>query len=93
MMVLTAEIEPDFECLVDVQVPFVEDVRPFQFPPLGTVRTVSGRTLDQHRHLPTPAMDQLMSDYVDSMDLSQFGTDEYGCVSSAALPLPSCFSC
>lgn len=89
MMVLAAEIWPDFECLVDVQVPFVEDVRPFQFPPLGTVRTVSGRTLDQHHHIPTPAMDQLMSDYVDSMDLSQFGTDEDGCVSCPHAVQPS----
>ena len=78
MMVLAPEIETDFECLIDVQVPFVEDIRPYRFPPLGKVKTVTGKTLDKHRNIPTHDMEKFMSDYIDSMDILELGKDGDG---------------
>ncbi|KAH8153276.1 uncharacterized protein LAJ45_02863 [Morchella importuna] len=78
MVVLAPFIDAEFECLIDVEVPFAEDVRAYKFPPLDRVKTVSGKVLDKHRYIPTPDMDKYMSDYVDSMDLSNFGEDEEG---------------
>ncbi|KAA8894251.1 putative Ku family DNA helicase [Sphaerosporella brunnea] len=91
MMVLAPEIGADFECLIDVQVPFLEDVRPYRFPPLGTVKTVKGQTLDKHRNIPTDEMNKLMSDYVDSMDLSEWGKDDDD-ESAEYAPIDSTFS-
>jgi ATP-dependent DNA helicase 2 subunit 2 len=61
----------------------LEDVRPYRFPPLGKVKTMKGKTLDKHRNIPTHDMDKFMSDYVDSMDLSEFGKDGDGYAPSA----------
>ncbi|KAI5804563.1 putative Ku family DNA helicase [Geopyxis carbonaria] len=71
MLIVAPSIEGDYECLIDVQVPFVEDVRHYTFPPLGVVKTVRGKTLDKHRNIPTDDMHKYMSDYVDSMDLDR----------------------
>lgn len=68
----------DFECLYDVPLPFAEDVRSYQFPPLDKVLTVTGGTLKEHRLLPSEDLQQAMSDYVDAMDLSEFGEDDEG---------------
>ncbi|KAK3900112.1 ATP-dependent DNA helicase [Staphylotrichum tortipilum] len=68
----------DFECLYDVPLPFAEDVRSYQFPPLDKVLTVTGGTLKEHRLLPSEDLKQAMSDYVDAMDLSGFGEDDEG---------------
>jgi len=78
MILLAPSIEADFECLVDIELPFAEDVRQYKFPPLDRVVTVSGKNLVQHRNLPNDELMQAMSDYVDSMDLSTFGKDEEG---------------
>ncbi|TGZ82213.1 ATP-dependent DNA helicase II subunit 2 [Ascodesmis nigricans] len=75
MIALAPNLEPDFECLIDVQLPFIEDFRPYKFPPLNTVRTVTGKTLSEHRFIPTDDMNVLMSAYVDSMDLSDPSSD------------------
>ena len=53
-------------------------MRPYRFPSLGKVKTLNGKVLDKHRYIPTDDMEQLMSDYVDSMDLSTYCTDEDG---------------
>lgn len=71
-------IEDDFECLYDVPLPFAEDVRSYQFPPLDKVVTVTGNVLTQHRLLPSEDLAEAMSDYVDAMDLSTFGSDDNG---------------
>ncbi|KAK4114134.1 SPOC domain-like protein [Canariomyces notabilis] len=71
-------IEDEFECLYDVPLPFAEDVRSYQFPPLDKVLTVTGSILKEHRLLPSDDLKQAMSDFVDSMDLSNFGEDEEG---------------
>lgn len=71
-------IEDPFECFYDVPLPFAEDVRSYQFPPLDKVLTVTGHVLTEHRLLPAEDLNQAMSDYVDAMDLSKFGADDEG---------------
>jgi ATP-dependent DNA helicase 2 subunit 2 len=78
LVLLAPHIEPDLEVLYDVPLPFAEDVRSYQFPPLDRVVTVSGQTLKKHRFLPSEDLDEAMSDYVDSMDLSAYGIDDSG---------------
>lgn len=71
-------IEPGVEALVDVPLPFAEDVRIYQFPPLDRVITTSGTVLSQHRNLPTKDLMSAMSSFVDSMDLSTLEEDDEG---------------
>jgi ATP-dependent DNA helicase 2 subunit 2 len=78
LVLLAPSIEPDFECLLEVQLPFVEDVRSYKFPPLDRVLTVSGKTVDEHRNLPSEDLMNAMSKYVDSMELVE--KDEAGFV-------------
>lgn len=78
LVLLGPEITPDYECLVDVQIPFAEDFRAYKFPPLDRVVTVSGKVLTEHRSLPNSDLKGAMSDYVDKMDLSTFDKDEDG---------------
>ena len=78
LVVMVPAIEPDLECLYDLPLPFAEDVKSYQFPPLDRVVTVSGQTLTKHRFLPTDELNQAMSDYVDVMDLSSYGIDDDG---------------
>jgi ATP-dependent DNA helicase 2 subunit 2 len=78
IVLLGPEIEPDFESLIMVKIPFAEDVRRYTFPPLDKVVTVSGKTITQHRNLPNDELVKAMSDYVDAMDISEFDTDEDG---------------
>jgi len=78
IILLAPLMEPDIEGLVDVPLPFAEDVRLYRFPPLDRVITASGATVKTHRNLPSSELVDAMSDYVDSMDLSSFGKDEDG---------------
>ena len=78
IVLLAPSIEPDYECLLDVQLPFAEDIRSYKFPPLDKVITVSGKSIKEHRNLPNDALKEAMSSYVDQMDLSTFGTDDEG---------------
>ncbi|KAK3504968.1 ATP-dependent DNA helicase II subunit 2 [Neurospora crassa] len=71
-------IEDDIECLYDIPLPFAEDVRSYQFPPLDKVLTVTGNVLTEHRLLPNNDLQQAMSDYVDAMDLTEYGQDDDG---------------
>lgn len=80
LVLLAPHIEPGFECLYDISLPFAEDVRQYQFPPLDKVITVTGQTMTKHRLLPTDDLNQAMSDYVDSMDLSTLAADDEGYV-------------
>ena len=70
LVLLMPSLEPDFECLYDVPLPFAEDVRAYQFPPLDKVITISGQTMTKHRLLPSDELTAAMDDYVDAMDLS-----------------------
>ena len=78
LVLLAPSIESDYECLLDVQLPFAEDLRSYKFPPLDRVVTVSGKSITQHRNIPNEALNSAMSDYVDRMDLSTFGKDDKG---------------
>lgn len=78
LVILAPSIEADYECLLDVQLPFAEDVRSYKFAPLDKVVTVSGKVITEHRNLPTEELSNAMSDYVDSMDLSTFANDDEG---------------
>lgn len=80
LLLLAPSIEPSLESLIDVPLPFAEDVRLYRFPPLDTVVTISGATLIKHRFLPTVDLTDAMSAFVDSMDLSNFGLDDEGYV-------------
>ncbi|KAK0822440.1 ATP-dependent DNA helicase yku80, partial [Friedmanniomyces endolithicus] len=51
-ILLAPSIEPDFECLYDIELPFAEDMRSYKFPPLDRVVTVSGKEIKIHRNLP-----------------------------------------
>lgn len=72
------DTDNDYECLLDVQLPFAEDLRPHKFPPLDKVVTISGKKVKEHRNLPNKSLSDAMSEYVDRMDLSNFGTDDDG---------------
>ncbi|CZR54384.1 related to ATP-dependent DNA helicase II, 80 kDa subunit (KU autoantigen protein P86) [Phialocephala subalpina] len=78
IVLLAPYIENHMEGLIDVPLPFAEDVRMFRFPPLDRVISASGTALEKHRYLPSNNLDSAMSDYVDSMDLSTFGMDDEG---------------
>lgn len=72
----------ELEALIDVPLPFSEDVRTHRYPPLDRVVTSSGAVLRTHKNLPKEELNDAMSDYIDSMDLSKFRTDEDGYVCS-----------
>jgi ATP-dependent DNA helicase 2 subunit 2 len=78
IILLAPSIEPDLEALIDIPLPFAEDVRVYRFPPLDKVITASGSTLKKHRYLPADDLVGAMSEYVDSMDLSEAGQNEEG---------------
>ncbi|CAE7014733.1 ATP-dependent DNA helicase II subunit 2 [Pyrenophora teres f. teres] len=78
LLLLVPRIELEWEALVDVELPFEEDMRRYKFPPLDRKLTVSGKTITEHKDLPTDDLLGAMSEYVDAMDLSTFGRDEDG---------------
>ncbi|KAL8873132.1 MAG: hypothetical protein Q9174_001348 [Haloplaca sp. 1 TL-2023] len=91
ILLLAPSIEVDHEGLLDVQIPFTEDVRSYRFPPLDRVVTVSGKVIKEHRNLPTEGLMTAMSDYVDEMDLSRLGRDDDG-NPSEYMPMAETFS-
>ncbi|CAH0016518.1 unnamed protein product [Clonostachys rhizophaga] len=79
LVLLAPHVEPGLECLYDVPLPFAEDIRSYQFPPLDRVVTITGQTLkSEHRFLPSDDLNLAMSDYVDAMDISTYGVDDDG---------------
>lgn len=75
VVLLAPSIEPEFECLLEVQLPFAEDLRSYRFPPLDKVVTVSGRVAKEHKNLPSDDLLSTMSKYVDSMELSELNEE------------------
>lgn len=53
-------------------------MRQYRFPPLDSVKTITGKVLDKHRNLPTEEMYDAISEYVDKMDCSNFARDDDG---------------
>jgi len=78
MQLLAPSIELDYECLLDIELPFAEDLRQYKFPPLDKVVTMSGKNLKEHRLLPSDQLTKAMDAFVDHMDLSTFSTNEEG---------------
>ncbi|KAL9087556.1 MAG: hypothetical protein Q9159_003572 [Coniocarpon cinnabarinum] len=78
VVALTPWIEPDFECLVDVELPFAEDFRQHKFPPLDRIPTLSGKVITEHRNIPSEELKHAMAAYVDGMDISKADRDEDG---------------
>ncbi|TID23988.1 ATP-dependent DNA helicase II subunit 2 [Venturia nashicola] len=72
IVLLAPEIEGDHECLIDVELPFAEDIRSYVFPPLDKIVTVGGKELKQHRNLPNDDLIKSMGEYMDDMDISTF---------------------
>ncbi|GAM88849.1 hypothetical protein ANO11243_068830 [Dothideomycetidae sp. 11243] len=89
ILLLSPSISPDLECLYDVELPFAEDSRQYRFPPLDRIPTVSGKTITQHRNLPSSALQDAMSAYVDAMDLSTSGPEdtEYAAIDETFSPM------
>ncbi|ESZ98043.1 hypothetical protein SBOR_1574 [Sclerotinia borealis F-4128] len=78
IVLLAPFIEPDLEGLIDVPLPFAEDVRSYRFAPLDKVLNSSGGIMEKHKSLPSKDLKAAMSDFVDSMDLSTAGKDDEG---------------
>ncbi|KAJ5039487.1 ATP-dependent DNA helicase yku80 [Penicillium rubens] len=91
LVLLAPSIEADYECLIEVQLPFAEDVRSYRFPPLDKIITVSGKVVTEHRNLPSVALKDAMSNYVDSMDFVTTN-DEGARQATDDLPIDESFS-
>jgi ATP-dependent DNA helicase 2 subunit 2 len=78
LTLLSPSVEKDYECLVENQLPFSEDVRSYRFPPIDKIVTVSGKVLTQHRNLPSRDLSAAMSEFVDKMDISHFDRNDEG---------------
>jgi ATP-dependent DNA helicase 2 subunit 2 len=79
VVLLAPCIEPGLDCLYDVPLPFAEDVRQYRFPPLDRIVMVSGASVtENHRLLPSDALNEAVSDFVDAMDLTEAARDEEG---------------
>ncbi|KAH8894770.1 SPOC domain-like protein [Thozetella sp. PMI_491] len=90
LLMPSPKLDGEFECLYDLPLPFAEDVRQYQFPPLDKVLTVTGTVLKKHRLLPNDNLNQAMSDYVDAMDLSadsQPDGEEYAAIEETYNPM------
>ncbi|KAF1919022.1 ATP-dependent DNA helicase II subunit 2 [Ampelomyces quisqualis] len=86
IILLVPRIEQEWEALVDVELPFEEDMRRYKFPPLDRKLTVSGKVITEHKDLPTDELTDAMSRYVDALDLSTFAEDDEGNPSEYAKP-------
>ncbi|EFE30117.1 uncharacterized protein ARB_03459 [Trichophyton benhamiae CBS 112371] len=75
LVLLAPSIDPDYECLLEVQLPFAEDVRCYRFPPLDRVTTMSGKVVKEHRNLPNENLLSAMEKYVENMELVQPGEE------------------
>lgn len=71
MVLLAPNIEPDFESLLEVALPFAEDVRQYKFAPLDRIRTSKGEVLTAHRYLPSKELTTAMADFMDIMSLDK----------------------
>lgn len=78
LLLLSPTVTEKMVCFYDVPLPFAEDVRTYPFPPLDKVFTATGSVVTKHRLLPDDELNRAMSDYVDAMDISMFGTDDDG---------------
>ncbi|ANB13894.1 Yku80p [Sugiyamaella lignohabitans] len=84
MVLLSPYVDVDFQALILNILPFSQDYRKFQFPSLLEIKSKSGKILppDNPQRInrePTTEMNDLMSHYIDEMDLEHAGEpDEDG---------------
>ncbi|POW01450.1 hypothetical protein PSTT_12536, partial [Puccinia striiformis] len=69
LVILIPVVESTIRYFLFVQVPFMEDLREYDFAPLPSVSIPTGRGVNQ-QHVPTEEMQGAMDDLVDQMDLS-----------------------
>ena len=69
LVLLSPFVGDTIECLIENDLPFAEDLRPYRFPPLDKVYTVGGQVKKDHIKLPSDKLISAMSDYVDNMSL------------------------
>lgn len=86
IILLVPRVELEWEALIDVELPFEEDMRRYKFPPLDRKLTITGKVITEHKDLPTDELTDAMSKYVDAMDLSEFGKDDDGNPTEYAKP-------
>ena len=91
LTLLSPSVEKDYECLIENQLPFSEDVRSYRFPPIDKIVTVSGKVLTQHRNLPSKDLLEAMNNFVDKMDISHFDRTDEG-EPAEYMPLEDAFS-
>ncbi|KAF2798118.1 ATP-dependent DNA helicase II [Melanomma pulvis-pyrius CBS 109.77] len=75
VVLLVPRLEGEVENLIEVELPFEEDMRRYKFPPLDKKLTITGKVITEHKDLPNDNLMAAMSDYVDAMDLSTLGED------------------
>lgn len=90
MVFLAPNIEPDFESLLEVSLPFAEDVRQYKFAPLDRLKNSKGENLEKHRYLPSQDLKAAMDDLIDAMDLDEL--EDADGIASDALPPEETFS-
>lgn len=61
------------------QMPYSDDVRSYNFPSLKHLVNKAGKVLEEHKNLPTKAMDDVMRAFIQKNDLETAGRDEDGC--------------
>lgn len=69
--VLTPQVKDDQEFFYYHKLPFAEDIRQYQFPPLDPTRA-------KQSAVPSPEQVQAAEELINSLDLSCAGEDEYG---------------
>ncbi|KAF2712894.1 SPOC domain-like protein [Pleomassaria siparia CBS 279.74] len=76
VVLLVPRLEGDRETLIEVELPFEEDMRRYKFPPLDKKLTITGKIITEHKDLPRSDLMTAMSEYVDAMDLSELDNGE-----------------
>ncbi|KYQ93240.1 ATP-dependent DNA helicase [Tieghemostelium lacteum] len=71
--VLTPQIKADYECLYYNTLPFTDDIRQYQFPPISPQNPLTRKQFQ-----PTPTQFSAAQELIDSMDLMTADHDEEG---------------
>ena len=74
IVLLAPSIQPDIESLIEVALPFAEDMRQYNFQPLDRVTTAKGTVVKNHRYLPGDDLLAEMGNLMDSMSLDELST-------------------
>lgn len=86
ILLLAPDVQPDYECMVDIELPFKEDLRPSLLPSLDRFFNEAGEAMIKHRTVPSEKLLQAVGDVMDHMDLSRSEKDEDGLVPLSPKP-------